>query len=81
MVVDKPKVVFVKEATNEVKNVIKKGDIVMKPRTKVHPIPTIIINDYSSTDKAKKEIVIHPKEKGKTKCKKFYFWNFYLMFL
>ena len=61
MVVDKPKVVFVKEASND--------GTVFKPRNKVHPIPTIIISDYSRNEKDKKEMVIHSKQKGKNKCK------------
>ena len=60
MVVDKPKVVFVNEASNY--------GTVFKPRNKVHPIPTIIISDYSSNEKVKREIVIHPKPKGKRMC-------------
>ena len=64
MVVDKPKVVFVNEASND--------GTVFKPRNKVHPIPTIIISDYSSNEKDKREIVIHPKQKGMNKCKTFY---------
>ena len=64
MVVDKPRVVFVNETSND--------STVFKPRNKVHPIPTIIISDYSSNEKDKREIVIHPKQKGKDKCKKFY---------
>ena len=64
--------VFVKKTSSEVNKVIKKEDTVVKSRNRVHPIPTIIISDYSSTEKDKREIVIHPKGKGKNKCKKFY---------